>query len=162
MDSKHRLLRDICTHNIHVTAANTIKLHDIILSYLLSFSQEHKLEYWAPEIIKQDPVNYRAVIWSLGVILYELCTLSRPFKETSVIKLIHFMKGKYKPIPDSYSNELKDLVASLLKADVKERPGIHDVLENPLIKKRIEHFSIENIKAREDLHESVKKQVIIC
>ena len=35
--------------------------------------------YLSPEIVKGFSYNHKTDIWSLGVILYELCTLKRPF-----------------------------------------------------------------------------------
>ena len=42
----------------------------------------------APELILEDSYNYKVDIWSLGCILYELCTLKICFENNSLKKLI--------------------------------------------------------------------------
>ena len=36
--------------------------------------------YLSPEIIENKNYNFKTDIWSLGAILYELCTLKPPFE----------------------------------------------------------------------------------
>lgn len=35
--------------------------------------------YMAPEVCKAKPFEFKSDIWSLGIILYELCTFKKPF-----------------------------------------------------------------------------------
>ena len=35
--------------------------------------------YLSPEIVNRKSYNHKTDIWSLGVILYELCTFKKPF-----------------------------------------------------------------------------------
>ncbi len=35
--------------------------------------------YLSPEIINNTPYKFKSDVWALGCILYELCTLKRPF-----------------------------------------------------------------------------------
>ena len=37
-------------------------------------------DYMAPEVLNSAPYGQPADVWSLGVVLFELLTLSRPFK----------------------------------------------------------------------------------
>jgi len=43
--------------------------------------------YLSPEIIEGRPYSFKSDIWSLGVMLYELCALRPPFEGSSM----HFL-----------------------------------------------------------------------
>lgn len=36
--------------------------------------------YLSPELCEEKPYNNKSDIWSLGCVLYEMCTLSHPFE----------------------------------------------------------------------------------
>lgn len=36
--------------------------------------------YLSPELCEEKPYNHKSDIWSLGCVLYELCTLKHPFE----------------------------------------------------------------------------------
>jgi len=56
--------------------------------------------YISPEIIENRPYNFKTDIWSLGVILYEMCTLKPPFDANNLPSLaMKIIGGKYRPIP---------------------------------------------------------------
>lgn len=61
-------------------------------------------------------------LWSLGVIVYRLCTLQHPFKGESIPELFDSIVSKdYKSIPKEYSLNLSQLISSLLRKNVKNR-----------------------------------------
>ena len=121
---KNILHRDLKSQNIFVTKSNLIKLGDFGISRVLSNSQSkaHSVVgtpyYLAPELIRESPYSFAADIWSLGVLLYEICALRPPFKAPNFVKLTKkIMEGKYPELPNQFSQELKDLVAKLLNQD---------------------------------------------
>lgn len=54
-------------------------------------------------------------MWSLGVILYELLTLHRPFKGPSQREIMQqVLYGKYDPFPCNVSSGMKTMLDALL------------------------------------------------
>jgi len=67
--------------------------------------------YTAPEIWEDEPYNYKCDIWSIGCIIYELASLTLPFKGDTINSLYeNIMSKKIKPIPDFYSEDLKKII----------------------------------------------------
>ena len=79
------LHRDIKCQNVFVTKNNIIKLGDCGIARVLKHTFEVTKSmvgtpyYLSPEIIENKPYSFKSDIWSLGVILYELCALTPPF-----------------------------------------------------------------------------------
>jgi NIMA (never in mitosis gene a)-related kinase len=86
--------------------------------------------YLSPEIIESRDYSFKTDIWSLGVILYELCALKPPFNAESLHGLaLKIVRGQYNPLSDKFSINVKNLVKNLLSVDPNKRPTIHEVLK---------------------------------
>lgn len=82
--------------------------------------------------MSDTPYNLKTDIWSLGCIMYELCTLKPPFTAKSHHHLFHMIKqGKFEPIPNIYSHELRGAIEHCLRCDPKERPETSQLLFMP-------------------------------
>lgn len=82
--------------------------------------------YLSPEIVENKPYNFKSDIWSLGVLLYEMCSLGPPFNGRSITELaMKIVAGSPDPIPDRYTEEMKELVNSLLHKDPAKRPSVN-------------------------------------
>lgn len=51
--------------------------------------------------------------------------------------------GTFVPIKPPYSQELRNLVASMLRIDPAKRPTVNEVLGTPLLQKRIHKYLSE-------------------
>ena len=48
----------------------------------------------APEVLKNEPYNLKADVWSLGCIFYELLLKKLPYYEKSVKDLLNSIRNK--------------------------------------------------------------------
>lgn len=95
--------------------------------------------YLSPELCEEKPYNHKSDIWSLGCVLYELCTFRHPFEAKNQGSLImKIVRGQYPAISSKYSEDLRDMVGSLLTKDYRKRPAIVDILAKPAMKTRMQ------------------------
>ena len=89
--------------------------------------------YMAPETLEDDPVyNHTADLWSLGCVLYEMCTLERAFDggRRSIIEKIS--RGEYGPAHSTAFRAhmviLTEIVPHLLKINHDMRMSADTIL----------------------------------
>ncbi|KAI8078154.1 kinase-like domain-containing protein [Gilbertella persicaria] len=87
------------------------------------------LQYRAPEMIdvyQKKPVNEKADIWAMGVLLYKLCYYTTPFEEEGQLAILN---ARYTiPSTPMFSEGLCRLIVSMLQEDQHRRPTIYQVL----------------------------------
>jgi NIMA (never in mitosis gene a)-related kinase 1/4/5 len=142
--------RDLKSQNIFLMRNNTIKLGDFGIAKCLSYTLEQAQTitgtpyYLSPEIVQSKPYSFKSDIWSLGILLYEMCALNMPFNADNLPKLsLNIIKGQFSQIPSHYSKDLKLLVSSLLQVDQDKRPSVNEILNMAIIKKRIKQYLSE-------------------
>ncbi len=99
---EHRIVHcDLTPGNIMVTPKDQIKLLDFGLARLLrttasasteSFIELHgagTLPYMAPEQLRGELPDFRSDIYSLGAVLYEMCTRQRMFTDVDKLGLVN-------------------------------------------------------------------------
>lgn len=75
------------------------------------------------EQVNKQSYNEKSDIWSLGCLVYELCALSPPFTAMNQRSLEAKIRvGKFRPIPEQYSQELSETVNSMLRVNVRMLP----------------------------------------
>ncbi|XP_029028214.1 serine/threonine-protein kinase Nek3 isoform X2 [Betta splendens] len=132
---KRVLHRDLKTKNIFLTDNGTIKLGDFGSACILNSPKAYANTYVgtpyyvAPEIWDNKPYNNKSDVWSLGCVLYELCTLRHPFQASSWKSLIlKVCRGAYPALPSHLPYELHYLVKQMFKTNPKDRPSLHTIL----------------------------------
>ncbi|NXQ91773.1 NEK3 kinase, partial [Nyctibius grandis] len=143
---KRVLHRDIKSKNVFLTQNGKVKLGDFGSARLLAHPVSYACTYVGtpyyvpPEIWESMPYNNKSDIWSLGCILYELCTLRHPFQANSWKHLIlKICKGSYNPLPSHYSYELHYLIKQMFKRNPKNRPSASTILARGCLTKLIKN-----------------------
>ncbi len=97
--------------------------------------------YLSPEIIQGRGYSFESDIWSLGVLLFELCCLRPPFNAPNLHKLAGCILNDPIPsLPATFSPALTSLLKACLQRDQKSRPSINQVLKHPLLSRRIKFY----------------------
>lgn len=92
--------------------------------------------YMAPEIILYRRYDFRADLWSIGVILYECLFGAAPYRSKSVDELIQKVKNLQKiemPQNSKISPECEDLMTRLLQHDPEKRISFEDFFNHDFV-----------------------------
>eukprot|EP01029_Cantina_marsupialis_P016521 TRINITY_DN3687_c0_g2_i1.p1 TRINITY_DN3687_c0_g2~~TRINITY_DN3687_c0_g2_i1.p1 ORF type:complete len:798 (-),score=175.44 TRINITY_DN3687_c0_g2_i1:284-2677(-) len=157
--SKHILHRDLKPANILLKSGElTIKLSDFGIAQITSLASKSTAKvagtpsYLAPEICRGGDCTSASDMWSLGCVLYEVVARCKPFPASNVPSLImSIIKNEPKPLPDTYSRELTELVMSLLRKTAQDRPTLKQILRSPKLKNRRRKSSSKKIASSLDL-----------
>ena len=133
--SNNIILRNINSSTVLLNSQFDVKIRNFKNTFLLDFENDlcteeiYGNEYSSPEIINHETYNTKSDIWSLGVLLYEICTFKKPFKGENEQELYkNITNGKYKKIGNKYSKELAELIYKMLKVKYQERISISDII----------------------------------
>ena len=155
--------RDLKSANIFLMKNGLIKIGDLNVSKLsngMAKTQTGTPYYAAPEIWVDKPYDNKVDIWSVGCIIYEMCSLLPPFRGTSLVNLANnIRKGIYPPIPKEYSKDLSSIISQMLIVDSKKRPSCQQLINNPIILNRIDRTSeiyVENNEKKAELIKTIK------
>ncbi len=136
--------RDLKPKNILVFEGPLLKISDFGIARemdenSLFVSSKGDRQYAAPEVFnmerRQKLAPFKQDIYSLGLIACDMMAKELPLKNDIVDKSIKFY-------PD-YSEELKDLVYSMLEIDPVKRPTIDDILASSVMEDELK-YDIEN------------------
>ena len=120
LHSKNILHRDIKTQNIFIDNSGIHKLGDFGISRELK--QDAKAltacgtpYFMPPEVCLGKPYDSKADVWAIGVIIYELIMLKKPFRGEQIYNVLQSItKCSFDPLTEDCDPNLKMLVISLL------------------------------------------------
>ncbi|KAG6737656.1 hypothetical protein POTOM_059184 [Populus tomentosa] len=146
LHSNRIIHRDMKPQNILIGAGSVVKLCDFGFARAMSTntvvlrSIKGTPLYMAPELVREQPYNHSADLWSLGVILYELFVGQPPFYTNSVYALIrHIVKDPVK-YPDDMSLNFKSFLKGLLNKVPQNRLSWPMLLDHPFVKETSEEL----------------------
>ena len=149
------LHRDMKSANVFLFSNGSAKLGDLNVSKVakrgLGYTQTGTPYYASPEVWKDKPYDNKSDVWSLGCVLYEMITLRPPFRAQNMEGLYNKVcKGQYSRIPEKFSDDLSKIIQFLLQVNPISRPSCEQILNHPIIQKRIEYFKSFAGEAGED------------
>ncbi|EAS03928.2 plant dual-specificity MAP kinase kinase family domain protein (macronuclear) [Tetrahymena thermophila SB210] len=164
--SKKVIHRDIKSSNIFLTKSNCVKIGDFGISKQLENSMDKANTlvgtpyYLSPEVCQNKPYTYKSDMWSLGCVIYELCSLKHPFQSNSLMSLVMKIATEKAPkIPQNYSLMTNGFIRSLLQKIPEKRPSAQDILNNQNIKKLMKEFVQQKQEMVNDIQNM--KQILI-
>lgn len=132
--------------------------------WLTSCSLLHKHLHWKEEHGLSDPLFqpsktfaslnncYSNLLCHLSVNWKKYFLLIKPLKLNSIkctlwhllqnlpALILKIMRGTFAPISDRYSNELRQLILSMLHLDPNKRPNINEIMAQPIILSALMHL----------------------
>ncbi|TNJ30665.1 Kinase, NEK [Giardia muris] len=140
--------RDLKPANIMVASGSVYKLCDFNLCRPLATGNVATTMaftplYAAPELLTGKEYTEKVDLWSLGCILYEMCTFSPPYVATTIEGIRELACNS--PIPKiggNYSADLREVITSLLQKDPQCRYSAHDLLAHRRVQAVLQSIGI--------------------
>lgn len=139
--------RDLKAGNVLLTLGGQVKIADFGVSAKNKYTLQKRdsfigTPYWmAPETIqcetvRDNPYDYKADIWSLGITLIEFAQRDPPHHDMSPVRvLLKIQKGEPPRLdfPSRWSKEFSDFLTLCLNKDPTKRPTTDLLIEHPFI-----------------------------
>merc|ERR1719265_2826641 len=137
---KHILHRDLKSGNFFLSKNGNLKMGDFGISKVMECTaavaqtQIGTPYYLSPEICEGRPYNWGSDIWSMGVILFEMCARRVPFDANDLKGLIsRITRDPIPQMPQEYTQPLRTLFQEMMNRNVDRRPSATDVLKKPVV-----------------------------
>lgn len=149
LHKQHLLHRDLKSANVFLMSNGSVKLGDFGFAKQLNYTMALASTvcgtpyYFSPELCQRLPYNNKSDVWSLGVILYEMINLQKPFEAKNLPELRKRVVTE-DPAPfvaTHISSELKELCLLLLRKSSAARPSVDAVLQTPYVRRYLAKFA---------------------
>lgn len=159
--------RDLKPSNVIIGDSCTAKVLDFGVAKVLSISAEQHLTqtgamlgtpaYMSPEVCTGKPVDERSDLYSLGCILYEMCTGEPPFTGSSPLDTMgKHLREEPKPLAAGMPTAFQRLLDRLLAKDPAQRyQSAQEVL------KEIELIQATSLKLKQAERVPVSRNVLV-
>ncbi|XP_074276817.1 serine/threonine-protein kinase CTR1-like [Silene latifolia] len=129
--------RDLKSPNLLVDKKYTVKVCDFGLSrlkantFLSSKSAAGTPEWMAPEVLRNEPSNEKADVYSFGVILWELATLQQPWSNLNPPQVVAAVGFKFMrlEIPRDVNPQIAALIEACWADEPRKRPSFANIMD---------------------------------
>eukprot|EP00826_Nyctotherus_ovalis_P038154 TRINITY_DN355_c0_g5_i1.p1 TRINITY_DN355_c0_g5~~TRINITY_DN355_c0_g5_i1.p1 ORF type:complete len:390 (-),score=100.52 TRINITY_DN355_c0_g5_i1:33-1202(-) len=123
-----------------MTSKGTVKLGDFGVSKCLGTGKFAKTSlgtpyYLPPEVCAGQNYDFKADIWMLGCLLYELCSSKKPFEGDTLPSVISSILEKPYEQLKGYSETIEAMISRMLEKDPTKRASIEELLRMPVLEK---------------------------
>ena len=157
LHEKEIMHKDIKIENIYIFNDKLVKIKNL---YLVRISEEPKNEfnsliYMPPEMFSFQEYSCYTDIWDLGIVLYELVMLEKPFQGINSDEIKNnIINEKYTPFPDNIDIRLKRLL-ELTLAFINHRASAARLLELKFIREKIDYLYNNKIIKGDELYKKI-------
>lgn len=127
---KEIMHRDIKPANIFLSNnKNSLIIGDFGISHIGDLGKTYAGTplYASPEVLNNQSIySYKVDEWSLGCVLYELCTLNHPFFSRSLVELKINQRAGYEELPNYIPKYIKEIIDGFLIYNEESRLSVHD------------------------------------
>lgn len=171
VDHIHRrrmLHRDIKGANVMLMTSGIIKLGDFGFSHMYDMTVSNLVAttfcgtpyYLAPEFWHNQAYSKKADVWAMGILLFEMMALQRPFLGQGMKALAESVTSGRRScaLPDKYSAPLHELCNIMLQPDPNKRPSCAELFKLPHMVRLLGDFetSVDNSQLVSD---ALKKKI---
>ena len=157
LHEKEIMHKNIKIENIYIFNDKLVKIKNV---YLVRISEQKKNEfnsliYMPPEMFSFQEYTCYTDIWDLGIVLYELVMLEKPFQGINSDELKNnIINEKYMPFPEDVDFRLKRLL-ELTLAFINHRASAARLLELKFIREKIDYLYKHKIIKDDELYKKI-------
>ena len=139
------LHRDLKPANIFITKSGIIKVGDLGGAIMIDEPDETCESdygspiYICPEVWHSGICSHKSDVWSLGCVIYQLMSLRPPFEAgTGLVQRVLYREPA--PLPEMYSQGLRDTVGMMLRKAPDARPSCKELITVPYVAAAIDNW----------------------
>lgn len=152
LHSHNKIYRDVKSDNIMISNKDDLKLVDFGFCKQLKDDQNFRRSvvgtpYWmAPEVIRGIEYDFKADIWSLGIMALEMAEGEPPHMNFPPLRALFNIVNQKSPTlkePEKWSSNFKDFLDNCLNKMVSQRFSTKELLDHPFLRKVSNLFFLE-------------------